>query len=215
MNIKKLEHCCLVVTTKGVTFITDPGSYSDSQNAVTGVHAIIITHEHGDHFHIDSVKAIINNNPRVTIIANASTGKLLDAAGLAHVVVDGRGSTEVNGVTVEAFDCKHEEVYQEMAQVQNTGYLIDGTFFIPGDSFQVSSFEKPVQVLALPVAGPWCRLPDAIRYALRVKPAKAFPVHDGMIRPGFGGFVAQMLGTILKPSGIEFIAMNANDEKEF
>lgn len=33
-------------------------------------------------------------------------------------------------------------------------------------------------VLALPVAGPWCRLSDALHYAIKMKPRAAFPIHE-------------------------------------
>ncbi|HVN26648.1 MAG TPA: MBL fold metallo-hydrolase [Candidatus Paceibacterota bacterium] len=214
MTITKIEHCCLLIETGGVNILTDPGTYSDAQNTLLGIHAIVITHEHGDHFHIEHVKEVMRKNPQAAVITNASVGRLLAAQGIPHTVVDGRQSVTVNNVPIEAFDGKHEEIYEDFGQVQNTGYLIDNAFFLPGDSFVVVP-DKPVRVLALPVAGPWCRVGDAIRYAMRVKPAKAFPVHDGMIRPATTGFVTQVLGTILGKAGVTYVGMGAADKKEF
>ncbi|HXK40307.1 MAG TPA: MBL fold metallo-hydrolase, partial [Candidatus Paceibacterota bacterium] len=101
----------------------------------------------------------------------------------------------------------------EMGQVQNTGYLIAEKLFYPGDAFK--NPEKLVDVLALPVAGPWCTIPDAIRYALAVKPRVAFPVHDA-------GVIQERLGSahgapahFLPKHGIEFVPMLPGDSHDF
>ncbi len=70
-------------------------------------------------------------------------------------------------------------------------------------------------VLALPVAGPWCKIADAIRYALKVKPKFAFPVHDGMLQKERVGGAHRIPDLVLAKNDIKFIAMNAGDEIEF
>lgn len=213
MTIKKLGHCCLLIKVNDATILTDPGMFSTSQNDLTGINAVVITHEHGDHLHIDSMKAIVKNNPSAAIITNSGVGKQLDAAGIPHQVVEGTAKTSVKGVEIEAFDCKHEEIFEEYGQVQNTGYFIGGELFYPGDSFGTP--QREIKTLALPVAGPWCRLPDAIRYAIRMKPQKAFPVHDAVIVKGFRGFASQIVTEILKKHNTAFTHLDENDEAEF
>jgi len=225
MKIKKISHCCLVVEIGGKRILTDPGSFSSEQNALTGIDAIVITHEHSDHFHAESVQAIMKNNPGAMVITNATVGKLLDGLGVAHTVIDGRGKGMIGvgdtGLAIEAFDCKHEEIFEEMGQVQNTAYLITGAgadagknFFIPGDAYCVP--DTKVDVLALPVAGPWCRLPDALRYAIKVKPRAAFQIHDVFLKPATTGFMHQVITNVLKQKAdIAFTGMQDGDEKEF
>ena len=70
-------------------------------------------------------------------------------------------------------DGKHAEIFEEYGQVQNTGYFIENKLFYPGDAYTEPG--KVVDVLALPVAGPWCKSAEAIAYAIRVQPKKAFP----------------------------------------
>ena len=87
-------------------------------------------------------------------------------------------------------------------------------FFIPGDAYCEPG--KPIDVLALPIAGPWCRLPDALRYAIKVKPRAAFPIHDAMIIPGARGFVYQIITNVLKEKGgIAFTGIADGAEAEF
>ncbi|HEU0085374.1 MAG TPA: MBL fold metallo-hydrolase [Candidatus Paceibacterota bacterium] len=221
MQIKKLGHCCLLIQIDNLKILTDPGIFSPSilppfskdQNNLVGINLVLITHEHSDHLHVESLKEVIKNNPEVKVITNTGVSKVLDEAGIPYSILEGRNSTEVDGVFLEAFDCKHEEIFEEIGQVQNTGYFIANKLFYPGDSY--CNPEKSVEVLALPVAGPWCKIPDAIRYALSLKPKKAFPVHDGMLQIERIGGSHKIPEKVLTENGIEFVVMNEGDEKEF
>ncbi len=214
MKITKLNHCALVVEMDGIKILTDPGMYSaEEQEKLTGIDAVIITHEHGDHCHADSVKTIVKNNPQATIITNAGVGRQLEALGVKYKKVDGRGKGAVKNVRVEAFDCRHEEIYEEWGQVQNTAYLMGGKLLLPGDAYCVPGV--PVEVLALPVAGPWCRIPDAIRYGLNVKSAKAFPIHDGMFGKNQNSFIYRLVEQVYKKQGIDFMPLHAGGAAEF
>jgi L-ascorbate metabolism protein UlaG (beta-lactamase superfamily) len=211
MKIKKIGHCCLVIETKGVRIMTDPGMFSTAQNEERNIDVVVITHEHGDHFHIDSLKAVIANNPNVKVVTNSAVGKLLDAEGIAYEVLEDGGSTIVHDIVLEGHGEHHAVIYKELGQVQNTGYLIDATLFYPGDAF--TNPNKPVDILALPVAGPWMKISEALEYALLLKPKKAFPVHDAIYANP--AMVQGMISNILPPEGIEFIPLNAGEEKEF
>ena len=211
MNIKKLGHCCLLIKTGAVTVLTDPGTYSTMQDEVKGIDVILITHEHQDHFHIDSVKKILANNPNAKIITNHAVGILLDAEKISYEIVAGGEMNESHGVSVEGFGDKHAEIYKDFGQVENTGYFVDNKLFYPGDAFTKPG--KPVDVLALPIAGPWMKASMAIDYALEIKPRVVFPVHDGIMKTK--GFMQPLFGKFLKENGIEFETMTEGDEREF
>ncbi|MCR4261042.1 MAG: MBL fold metallo-hydrolase [Candidatus Colwellbacteria bacterium] len=213
MKITKFGHCCLLVETKGLRILTDPGSYSVSQNDVKDIDIILITHDHADHLHTESLQEILKNNSEARVITNSGVGEKLRKLGIEHSLLEGEASEMVNDVLIEAFDGKHEEIYGDFGQVQNTGYFIDNKLFYPGDSF--FDPEKEVDTLALPVAGPWCTIQDAVNYALRVKPKKALPVHDGMMYGDRRGATRAVPTKFLGENGIEFIDMNEGDTKEF
>ncbi len=213
MQIKKIGHCCLLIKTNNITILTDPGNFSTDQNLVTGIDLVLITHEHTDHLHIGSLQEIIKNNPTVQVVTNSSVGKKLDEMNIAYTILEGKNTTEILNTLIEAFDSKHEEIFEDLGQVQNTGYFIDNKLFYPGDSY--ANPHKEIDTLALPVAGPWCKISDAIRYALEIKPKKAFPVHDGQLQGDKIGGSHKMPEKVLNENGIEFIIMNAGDEKEF
>jgi L-ascorbate metabolism protein UlaG (beta-lactamase superfamily) len=213
MKITKFGHCCLLIETGGARIITDPGSFSVTQNQEKNIAIVLITHEHGDHFHVESVKEIIKNNPAVVIVTNSAVGKLLSEKNIAHTVLEKKDSKKISGVLIEAFDGKHEEIFEDFGQVQNTGYLIDGKLFYPGDSF--CEPQKAVDTLALPVAGPWCKISDAIRYALRVNPKKVFPVHDAVVKDEALAFFHKIPEIALGKKGIKFVSLSAGHVEEF
>ena len=213
MDIHKIGHCCLVLETHEIRILTDPGGFTTGQREVSGVDVVLITHEHGDHLHTGSLRRVMQNNPGATIICNTSVNAILEKEGYSPRIVEGTDATQVNGVSIEAIDSTHEEIYNDFNRVQNTGYIIDDTLFYPGDSFEYIP-NRSVDVLALPVAGPWCRIGDAIRYARAVKPTKAFPVHDGMEKEENAGALYRVPGQFLAEDGIEFIELKAGEDIE-
>lgn len=212
MRITKFGQCCLLVEIAGKRILTDPGRFSVLQNEVKDIDLILITHEHADHFHSESLTEILKHNPSALVVTNTSVGKLLSAMGVAFEVLDGVEVGEKAGVTVEAFDGKHAEIFEEFGQVQNTGYFIAGELFYPGDSYIEPG--KPVSVLALPVAGPWCNAPEAIRYAIQVKPMKAFPVHDAILNTDGIVLTHGLFKAQLAMQGIEFFPLSAGETIE-
>jgi len=80
--------------------------------------------------------------------------------------------------------------------------------FYPGDSF--TDLGKSVDVLALPIAGPWLKISESIDYALKLKPKIVFPVHDA-IRSPFQHIVPEK---ILSKNGIEFVKLEEGGELE-
>ena len=90
MKIKKLGHCCMVLEINGKRIMTDPSNsdYGGDSISETGLSAILITHEHGDHLHIETLKEVLKNNPEAIVISNTSVGKLLTEAGIAFTKVE-------------------------------------------------------------------------------------------------------------------------------
>ncbi len=212
MKIKKLGHCCLVLNIDGKRVMTDPGSYTISeQEQELNIDLIVITHEHSDHLHIDSLKSILANNPNAVVVTNGAVGKILDESLIKYEKLEDGQSGEFAGVYLEAHGNKHEEIYEEIGQVQNTGYFITKDFFYPGDAF--TNPNKPIDILALPVAGPWTNIKTPIMYARELKPRICFPVHDGMLNPNFG--TAHRVPSMVLPKyNIEFKILEINKEEE-
>ena len=209
MKITKFGQCCLLIEENGLRIITDPGMYSTAQNEIENVDIILITHEHQDHFHIDSIKKIIQKNPKIKIIANKSVGALLAKEKIGFTLVaDGDKSTE-KGIAIEGAGKDHAIIWGNLGKCENTGYMVGGRLFYPGDSFY--NPKRPVEILAVPVAGPWMKVSEAIDYILAVNPKKAFAVHDGMSTAS--SFVVPMIGRAIGNNRL--VALEIGKEYEF
>ena len=211
MQITKLGHCCLVLDIHGTKIVTDPGTYTTAQNEVEGVNIILITHEHADHFHIDSVKAMLMKNPSATVVTNGAVGALLEKEGIKSTRVGDGEMQEVSGIKIEGFGTEHALIYGEMGRCENTAYMVADKFYFPGDNFHVSG--KPVDVLALPVAGPWMKMAEAVDFAKAVKARVALGVHDGMIEPESRPFSGMILKMFVPET--EYVALADGESKEF
>lgn len=211
MKITKFGHCCMLIEDGGIRFLIDPGVFSTQQNNLKNIDFVLITHEHADHFHIDSVKSILKNNPNVKIITNSSVGDLLSAEKIVFNVVENNQNFDAGGISVEGFGEKHALMHRTLVPVQNTGFFVAKKLFFPGDAF--TNIDREVDILALPVAGPWMKLSEAIDYALELKPKSCFPVHDGILKsPGVSHLLPKK---ILEENGIKFNILEIDTEYDF
>jgi L-ascorbate metabolism protein UlaG (beta-lactamase superfamily) len=212
MKIKKIGHCCLLIDYKGKRIMTDPGNYSTNQNEILGIDYVFISHEHGDHFHVESVKKILENNPNIKIITNSAVKTLLDKENIICEILE-NGENIFDEIKVEAKSCDHADIFDIVKPVLNTAYFFDNKLFYPGDAFL--NLEKEIEILALPVAGPWMKIRESLEYVLKIKPKIAFPVHDGMLQKGKFGPVHVLTEKVLNANGINFKILNEGEELEF
>ena len=153
MKIRKVGHCCLVIEVNGKKILTDPGTFTTGQNEEKGVDLVLITHEHPDHFHIDSLKIVLQNNPNARVVTNSDTAKKLEEQGIKYEIVGDGEQTSLENILIEGMGKLHAEVYPGIPLCENTSYFINNQLFYPGDALYLPG--RPVQLLALPVAGPW------------------------------------------------------------
>lgn len=210
MKITKLGHCCLLIELKGKRLLTDPGSYTvEGHSKLINIDFVIFTHEHQDHYHLDSLKTILTNNPNAVVYCNNSVSSLLSTENIKHIKVENGESVNFSEISMLGIGEKHAQMHGSIPVSDNIGFFIDERLWYPGDAF--TNPEREVEILALPVSGPWMKLGEALDYAIELKPKVAFPVHDGT---RFG--TAHVLpARVLPQYGIEFVVMAEGDTKEF
>ena len=96
MRVTKHLHAALTVQDSGKTLVIDPGSFTDPLIDLGEVVAIVITHEHPDHWTPDHLDRILRNAPGIPIYGPEGVAKA--AAGYEITVV-----TPGDTVTVEPF----------------------------------------------------------------------------------------------------------------
>lgn len=210
MKITKLGHCCLLIETKGKRILTDPGSYTvEAHSRLENIDYVLFTHEHQDHYHLTSLRTILEKNPQALVYANGSVSELLEKEEIAHTKISHGETISLGEIAVVGIGEKHAQMHSSIPLSANMGFFIDNRLWYPGDAF--TNPERPVEILALPVSGPWMKIGDAIDYALTLKPKVAFPVHDGT---RFGS-AHNLPAKILPENSIEFVAMVEGGAKEF
>jgi L-ascorbate metabolism protein UlaG (beta-lactamase superfamily) len=80
---------------------------------------------------------------------------------------------------------QHAVIHPEIPLIDNTSYLIGDAghparLMHPGDALFTPGEE--VDVLALPAAAPWMKVSEAIEYLRAVNPARAVPIHQGILQ---------------------------------
>ncbi len=174
MRIIKYTHACVRLEKGDRALVIDPGSFSEEE-PLDGAAAVLITHEHVDH--LDAGK--LERHPDAEIWTNAATAALLTDIDPARVHVVSQGDTfTAAGFEVGVYGEVHEVIHPDLPQVPNVGFLLERSFFHPGDAFTVP--DVPVQTLMVPVSAPWLRAADSIDYIRAVRPSLALSVHDGM-----------------------------------
>lgn len=161
--------------------MTDPGAWTTAQNKIKGVDIILITHEHADHFHIESIKKVLANNPQAKIITNSRVSDLLAENNIPAELIEHEQAKTINELTIAGFGTEHATIYPTIPNIMNTGYMIQNHFFYPGDAFTHPGV--PIEILAMPMIGPWMKLAEAIDWVKALKPKVCIPVHDGMLQP--------------------------------
>lgn len=207
MKITKLGHCCLVIEENRLRLITDPGGWTTNQIEQKNIDVVLVTHEHPDHLHIDSLKIVLKNNPNAAIYTNSAVGKILSTQSIAFQLLEHGQDTKIKDMLIEGYGSQHAPIHHSINPVMNTGYLISNKLFYPGDSF--INPKKPVEILALPVAGPWLKMSEVAAYAKLVNPKICFPVHDAMIK--LTDWLHSITKMILKSDGINFIPLKENE----
>ncbi len=179
MKLTKYEHACFTVEKDGKVLVVDPGGYTTDLPALENVVAVIITHKHADHFDINAVEALFASNPDIVVYSPQQVDESLVAAAFSHKAVAAGETISCGPFELEFFGGDHAEIHASLPIDQNVAVMVNDTVYYPGDSFTQPN--KPVAVLALPVAAPWLKMSEVIDYIAEVKPTMAFPTHDAIL----------------------------------
>lgn len=178
MRFTKFGHACVRLEKDGATLVIDPGAFS-GDDALTGANAVLITHEHFDHVVPDALRAAMTADPGLELWTNAPlASQFADLGDRVHAVAHGDTFTAA-GFGVHVYGSEHAVLHQDIPLVANTGFLVDGEVFHPGDALTVP--EDKVSTLLLPVSAPWLKLSEMVDYARAVAPRRAFAIHDALL----------------------------------
>jgi L-ascorbate metabolism protein UlaG (beta-lactamase superfamily) len=213
MRVTKYSHSCLRLDDgAGGAVVVDPGGYSEVAEALAGVHAVLVTHEHADHVDVDRVRAAAAADLDLRVWAPAPVAALLADLG-DRVTVVGPGETfDAGGLEVRTFGGQHALVHPSIPVVPNVAYLVGGAVYHPGDSFTVP--DTTVEVLFVPIHAPWSKAQEVVDFTVSVRPPRAFQLHDGLLNERGLALVEGQVTRISAPFGTEFRHLAAGERIE-
>jgi L-ascorbate metabolism protein UlaG (beta-lactamase superfamily) len=191
VQLTKHGHACVALSDGDRRLVVDPGSFT-ADDAWAGASALLVTHEHADHFAPEKVRAALDADPALELWTNASVAAQLEGLGpRVHVV--GAGDTfTAAGFDVSVHGEWHAVIHPDIPRVANVGFLVGGAVFHPGDALTVP--EVAVPTLLLPAHAPWSKLAELVDYLREVRAEQAFAVHDALLSDLGLGAVARLLG---------------------
>jgi len=174
MKLTKFEHACLILEVADERLIIDPGVFTMPLGDFGDVVAIVVTHEHGDHWTPEQLQRIIERNPDVVIYGPA--GVVAAAGDIAVTEVKDGDEIEIGAFNLKFFGEKHAVIHSSIPVIDNVGVLVNDELFYGGDALVVPPVK--VSTLAAPVGAPWLAIGDAMDYVVAVAPKRVFPVHE-------------------------------------
>ncbi|MDQ2742410.1 MAG: MBL fold metallo-hydrolase [Chloroflexota bacterium] len=184
MKLTKYTHACVRLEKDGHVLVIDPGIFSETETALAGAEAILITHEHADHLDSDAVAAALRANANLVLHAPVGVAEQLrkkepTAAGRVHDVAPGSDFSAA-GFAIRTFGSQHALIHPQVPIVANIGFLVDENVYHPGDSFTVPDGVQ-VQTLLVPIHAPWSKTAEVIDFVVSVRAPKAFQIHDALL----------------------------------
>ena len=191
MQLTKLGHACVVLSDGDRRLVVDPGSFTE-EAAWDDASAVLVTHEHADHFDPARTRAALDADPGLEVWTNASVAAQLEGAGPRVHVVGAGDAVTVAGFDVQVHGEWHAVIHPDVPRIPNVGFLVDGQVFHPGDALTVPDVEVPT--LLLPLSAPWSRTGELVDYLREVRAGRAVGVHDALLSDIGLAVVGRLLG---------------------
>lgn len=214
MKVKKFPQSHLVIKKNGKTLIIDPGylTFDPSVNSgqgykvedFQGADVYLITHQHEDHLGSATIKDVAGDSP---VLGNADVVKKLQEAGVSTArEIKNLEEVELFGFKIKAVELPH---FQKEGTVMppNTGFLIDGVFFHPGDGDKAPEIVSPNA--AVPIGGATITYDTALEFIEGIGAKVVIPIHYDVYKAD-----PQEFKRLASNFGIDVRPLNYGEETE-
>lgn len=182
-NVHWLGHAAIKITGKKTIYI-DP--YEIGKGGIADI--IFITHEHEDHFSIQDIQKI--KNDQTIIVGPSCVTKPLEESNFTKskniITVQPGDTISVRGMKVTVVPSYNFTLPNHSRDKGYVGYVIqteNGSYYHPGDTDFITEMKNiKADVAFLPVTAPYTMSPEkAAEAANAIKPAVAVPIHWGSV----------------------------------
>lgn len=217
MKLTKYTHACIRLEKDGQALVLDPGTFSETDRALDGAGAVLITHEHGDHVDVPAVVSALRGDEALQVfaperVAEQLRGEAAFAVARVHAVEPGT-AFETVGFHVQTFGGQHALIHPLVPVVANIGYLIDSNVYHPGDSFVIPDAIS-VRTLLVPVHAPWNKVGEVVDFVIGVRAPKAFPIHDALLNKTGLGLIEGHVTRLGAKYGTVYAHLSSGDSVE-
>jgi len=201
MKLTKYQHACFVIEKEGTCIVVDPGNLARDFITPKRINAIVVTHEHPDHFDEARIRSLLKTHPKAAIIAHESiSGRFTDYKAIAAKVGE---SLNVGAFSIQFFGGVHAPIAGGVQTPPNLGILIDERLYYPGDSFAIPE-GKSVQELLIPAGGPWMKASEALQFLTAIRPQYAFPTHDAHLSLDGKQLIDRLFGAVASGQNTQY-----------
>jgi L-ascorbate metabolism protein UlaG (beta-lactamase superfamily) len=190
MRLTKYTHACVTLEQNGTRIVIDPGMWAEDE-AFEGVSAVLITHEHGDHFDLESLREWTARDSAAVIYGPDSVTAQLTDLGDRVITVAPDEYISVGDFSIRTVGGLHAEIIDGLPGCPNIGYVVNDNVYHPGDAFFIPT--ESVRTALVPTSGPWLKLSESIEFIRALTPVLAFSIHDALLNDIATGMVDRWL----------------------
>lgn len=217
MKITHLGHACLLVEAADRRVLIDPGNFSTGYADLTGLDAVLVTHNHADHFDPEAAPGFLRANAGVPVHTDPLTATKLREQGLDAAVAVRDEPFRIGDIEVTPVGELHAFNHEQAPVVPNVGYVLrvagEPTLFHPGDSY--ASRPSGIDILAHPLNAPWMAVRDAIAFVGAVAPRTFIPIHDALLSAPGRAMYSDHVQKFSGVEGLEFLDIGDGQSHTF
>lgn len=201
MKLTKYKHACFTVEIDERILVVDPGELSPDFTVTNNIDAVVVTHAHVDHFNLDTLTKIHDNNPDAVIL---STAEVIEKLGdLPSKIIQADEHVTIGPLHLDFYGGKHQAVHSSIPPIDNISLMVNNKIYYPGDSFYQP--EMKIDTLAVPLGAPWLKTAESIDFLVALKPRFAFPTHDETLSKAGKGFANNLVSHFASENGVQYV----------
>lgn len=184
VTIHPIAHASFVMTTPDMVIYNDPVGGADAYEGHPAPDLILITHEHGDHYDVDTLNALVGEETR--LVTNPAVYDMLPEALKAKATEIGNGaSTTVDGLQIEAIPAYNitEGRLQYHPEGRDNGYILTvggRRIYIAGDTEDIPEMRalEDIYIAFVPMNLPYTMdVEQAASAVAEFQPTYVYPYH--------------------------------------